>query len=155
MSGMRRSLAAFVLALLCVVAVGTPATAATSWSKSTSGARGWGTYSRSNQTYTIPYSIKDTDADGDCAYVVFRPQIYYTIAGVGAWFSVGTTGYEYKDTVCGNGNVDTGTARINVWDKMNAADRLLATKMRMYIRVCEADFGFDTCSGFTTPPVDL
>lgn len=141
--------------ITAVVATMSPAQAAT-WDKSTSGAHGWGSYTRSAQTYTIPYAIKDTDKDGDCAYVVFRPQVLQAVFGLGIiWTSVGLSGYEYKDTVCGVGNTDTGRAVINVWNKMSAADRLLATKMRMYIRVCEADAFADTCSGFTTPPVDL
>lgn len=130
-----------------------PAQAANYWDRSTDGARGWGSWSRSAQTYTIPYSVKDIDKDGDCAYVVFRPQIYQ--GKLNLWTSVGWSGYEYKDTVCGYGEKDTGTAVINVWNKMTEIDKLTASKMRMNIRVCEADSFADTCSGFNTPAVDL
>ncbi len=152
----KRLLGAVAVGAAAVCVFVTPANAATSFSRSVTGASGWGSYSRSAQTYTVNYSVKDTRKDGDCAYIVFRPQIYQSVLGIDTWTSVGWSGYEYKDTACGYGNIDSGVARINVWDKMTSVDRLRSSRMRLYIRVCrEVDLWSDSCSGFTTPSVPL
>ncbi|MBA3528729.1 MAG: hypothetical protein H0T91_05370 [Propionibacteriaceae bacterium] len=149
-----RLLGAVAAGMAAIFVFVSPAHAGTGWYKSVTGAAGWVSYSRSAQTYTVSYSVKDTRYDGDCAYVVFRPQIYQSVLGIDTWTSVGWSGYEYKDTVCGYGEIDSSVARINVWDKMTSIDRLRASRMRLYIRVCrDVDWWSDSCSGFTTPSV--
>lgn len=124
------------------------------WDLSTTGAASWGSYSTSAQTYSFSSAVKDTKADGDCAYVVFRPQVHY--AYTGTWFSVGTTGYELRKTVCGNGATLYSWPTINVFDKMSALDKTAGDKIRMYIRVCrDVSWASDNCSGMTTPPIDF
>ncbi len=152
--GLRRVVAVLVGAIF-VATLASPAEAATSWSRKTSGASGWGSYSRSHQTYTIKYTLHDTKSDGDCAYVLFRPQIQWATK-VPGWVSVGTKGYEKRHTVCGWGKSAKGTDRIDVWARMNTVDRHLATKMRMRIKVCrDINNRRDNCSEFVTAAVDL
>lgn len=125
-----------------------------SWSISTTGASSWGTYSTSAQTYKFSARVKDTQSDGHCAYVVFRPQVRYSYTGT--WMSVGLTGYELRKEVCGNGTTLYTYPSINVFDKMSALDKTAGDKIRMYIRVCRnVSWGSDNCSGMTTPPIDF
>jgi hypothetical protein len=152
--GLVRSLLALPLVISVLLLGAPPAQAATSWSRSTTGASGSGTYSRPAQTYYLTYRITDTKADGSCAYVVFRPQVYYEYTGT--WLSVGYSGYQVRYDVCGNGNVRSGGVYIDVWAVMSPVDHTAGSKIRMYIRVCRnVNNASDNCSGMTTPPVDL
>lgn len=146
------AIAATTVTLL--VGTGGPAAAATKWSRSITGASGYGDYTRSAQTYRIWYVIKDTRADGDCAYVVLRPQVYY--AYTETWLSVGLTGYEVRHNICGVDNSLSGYDNIDVWARMSALDRTAGSAIRMYIKVCRnVDNATDPCSSMVTPSVSL
>ena len=152
----RRMLLRTAMALgltVVMVLLASPAQAAT-WSLSTTGAKASGSYSLSAQTYYVSARITDTAADGSCAYVVFRPQVYYGYTNT--WLSVGATGYEERYDVCGSGAVRSVSSNINVYNRMSSLDRTAGSKIRMYIRVCrDVSWGSDNCSGMTTPPVDF
>ena len=65
------------LAIASAVAATSQAHAATSWERTTTGATGWGSLSRSSMTYKSTYTVYDIKKDDACAYVRFRPQVKY------------------------------------------------------------------------------
>lgn len=152
-SGRTAAVAAISVAMLFAASTAAHAQTGT-WSLSTTGASSSGSWSTSAQTYSFTARVKDTRADGSCAYVVFRPQV--RIAYLGTWLSVGPTGYELRKQVCGNGSTLFTSPKINVFDKMSVVDKTAGDKIRMYIRVCrDVNLKPDNCSGMTTPPIDF
>ncbi|MER7073933.1 hypothetical protein [Terrabacter sp. NPDC000476] len=124
------------------------------WSLSTTGASSSGSWSTSAQTYSFSASVKDTKADGSCAYITFRPKVHYGYTGT--WFGVGLSGYELRKEVCGNGTTLYTWPSINVLDKMSALDKTAGDKIKMNIRVCRnVNNAGDNCSEMDTPPIDF
>ena len=147
--------AAAGMAVTSAVAAAPQASAATSWERTTTGATGWGSLSRSSMTYKSSYTVYDIKKDGDCAYVRFRPQVKYE-GPVSAWLSVGLSGYEKRIEVCGWGKWKKGSVSINVWDKMSSVDRALGVAIRMQISVCRnRNNRVDNCSTFVSAKYDI
>lgn len=152
MKSVRRSaIVAFLTGMFLLFGTGV-AEAAQSYSRSVTGAYGYGSISFGNgNIYTVASRIKDTRSDGECAYVVFRPQVQYSRIGV--WLSVGLTGYEVRKQVCGYGTTLYSTVTIDVDNHMSALDESLATANRLYIRVCRnVNNAGDPCSNFYGTP---
>ncbi len=143
------------LAIASAVAATSHAHAATSWERTTTGATGWGSLSRSSMTYKLTYTVYDIKKDDACAYVRFRPQVKYE-GPASVWLSVGWSGYEKRVEVCGWGKSKKGTVSINVWDKMSSVDRALGVAIRMQISVCRnRNNAVDNCSTFVSAKHDI
>jgi len=99
MSRYVRRFASVLMGTIVIMTLASPAEAATSWSRKTPGASGWGSYARSHQTDTMKYTLYDTQAGGDCVYVVFRPQIQWATK-VPEWLSVAQQVPGARDASC-------------------------------------------------------
>lgn len=113
-----------------IVALAGPASAAThyKWIRSTTGAAGHGYVYRSNGYLKNHWTIKDTKADGHCAYVnMWQANYVETSAG-----SVWVGGKSHRRRICQRGHSASGT------DKWSIAGSItpFTTKIRIDTQVC-------------------
>jgi hypothetical protein len=125
-----------------------PALASSGWSRSTTGASASGSvYLSSNGYIHLPYTLDDTKADGDCAYLYAELQKYDEFGSYSAW--VGGVG-EKRVELCGaSAPVKQGTW---YWSVGSAVDPF-TTKVRISLKVCrDVPQDFDNCSSVYISP---
>ena len=126
-----------------------PASAAVlgNWSRSTTGAAGSGKIEVKNGYIYNTLSIKDTKADGDCAYVTTEWQHHNGLLGL--WYKSDSE----RTTQCGNGI----TLFTSVRRSINSIDAPLSDKLRVKVTVCRnVNNAGDNCSdSYLSPSYEL